>query len=315
MSVRVLTNRIVLGWIILVLIVALFGGFSVAEAGDGRTAADFLLVGVGARAAGMSGAFTAVSEGAAASYWNPAGLTGTRGGELMLGHFAWYQDITIEQGTIAYQLSEVSSLAASITYLNYGQIDGYDYNGSFTNEITAYDWSGALSFAFKANENISVGLTAKFINQKLDDLNGSTFAADVGLKYSSETFAVAAFVGNIGPDIKFDNVSEDLPSLARVGISALPLNESFLTSVEFEKRFHGGSVMRQGFEYNFNEMYFVRTGYNFYPNEDERSFGNGMTLGVGLKLSGAEFDYSYTPEDSYSSEDLHRLSVLLRFGN
>lgn len=315
MSVKVLTNRIVFGWIILILLVALFGGISIAEAGDGNTAADFLLVGVGARAAGMGGAYTAIAQGAAASYWNPAGLTGIEGGEFMLGHFEWYQDIKVEQGAFAYQLSDVASLAASITYLDYGQIDGYDANGSSTNEITAYDWAGAISFAYKASENISLGLTGKFINQKLDDLNGSTFAADLGIKYSSETFALAAFAGNIGPDIKFDDVSEKLPTLARVGIAAYPFNESFLTSVEFEQRFEGGSVLRQGFEYNFDEMYFVRSGYNYYPDADERSFGNGLSLGAGLRLRGAEFDYSYTPEDDYSSEDLHRLSVVFKFGN
>jgi len=89
-------RRIILGWVLLIIVVALIGKVSVAASNAGRTAADFLLIGVGARAAGMGGAYTVVSEGALASYWNPAGLSDVEGGEVVLGHFSWFQDITME---------------------------------------------------------------------------------------------------------------------------------------------------------------------------------------------------------------------------
>jgi len=76
-------------------VVALIGKVSVAASNAGRTAVDFLLIGVGARAAGMGGVYTAVSKDTPASYWNPAGLSGGEGGEVVLGHFSWFQDITL----------------------------------------------------------------------------------------------------------------------------------------------------------------------------------------------------------------------------
>lgn len=44
------------------------------EEGGGAYALDFLTIGVGARAAGMGNAHTALAEDATAAYWNPAGL-------------------------------------------------------------------------------------------------------------------------------------------------------------------------------------------------------------------------------------------------
>ena len=41
-------------------------------------------------------------------------------------------------------------------------------------------------------------------------------------------------------------------------------------------------------------------------------FGAGLTMGAGVKFERFEFDYSFTPGDSYSSESLHRISVLFK---
>ena len=47
---------------------------SVFAVGDGGYAGSFLRLGAGARPLGMGGAFTAISDDATASFWNPAGL-------------------------------------------------------------------------------------------------------------------------------------------------------------------------------------------------------------------------------------------------
>lgn len=306
-------RRVVFGWISLIIIVALLGKVSIAASNAGRTAADFLLIGIGARAAGMGGAYTSVSEGAAASYWNPAGLTSVDGGEVALGHFAWYQDITLEHATAAYRINERTTLAASMTFLDYGQIDGYDANGMTTGDITAYDWSGALSVGMRTGYNISVGLTGKFINQKLDDLSAATFAMDLGMKYLTDRLVVAAVIANIGPDMEFNNLKERIPTTVRLGISGYPIHETFMTSIEFEKKVYGGTVIRHGFEVNFSGRYFLRTGYSYFPNHKSRSFGSGISMGAGVRFGGAEIDYAYTLKERYSSEDLHRSSLLLKF--
>ena len=311
---RRMLKKILIGWFILLVVVAFLGKVTIAASNAGRTAADFLLIGVGARAAAMGGAYTAVTNGASAAYWNPAGLTEVTAGEAILGHYAWYQDINLEHGTVAYRVSDRTTIATSISYLGYGQIDGRDINGQSTGDLAAYDWAGSFSVGVKATPEIDAGVTAKFINQKLDDISSSTIALDLGVKYLHERFTVAAVVANIGPDMNFAGISERIPSSGRIGISFSPFNDLLLTSIEFEKRFYGGSVIRHGFEMTFSHQYFIRAGYSFYPGDKIRAFGGGPSMGLGVRFEKAELDYAFTPHDGYSSESLHRFSFIFKFG-
>lgn len=314
MDVRNLVKRIIVGWIILVALVALFGRVTVAETNGGTTAANFLLIGAGARPAGMAGAFTAVSRGAEASYWNPAGLTSVEQCEVLLSHFVWYQDMTLEYGAFAHQLGHNAALAASITYFNYGTIQGYDLEGNPTSEISAYDLAAGLSLGYRTSENLSIGLTTKYITQKLDDISGSTVAFDFGANLVNDRFAIAAVLGNVGPKISFEGVAEKLPTLARLGFSYHPVAERLVTAIELEKRFGGATVIRNGLEFNYDEQYYIRTGYNYYPGVDSRAFGAGFSAGLGLRMASYEFDYAYTFGEKYTSEDLHRFTFIVRIG-
>lgn len=307
-------NRIVLGWIVLIIIAALVGRVSVAAPVGGQTAADFLNIGVGARPAGMGGAYSAIADGALASYWNPAGLTSIQTGEVSLSHFAWYQDVSVEHGSVGFRLSRHAVMAASITFLNYGQITRYDANGYEQGEVDAYDWSGAVSLGMRLSDNIAVGVTGKFINQQLDDISASTFAGDAGVKVDLEWAALAVTVNNLGSDMVFDNVSEKLPTSVRFGIAAWPFDHWLTTSFEAEKRFDGAMIIRNGLELSWDYHYFIRAGLNMYPGDDQRSLSSGLVMGAGIRLAQAGFDYAYTPSDSYSGQDLHRLSVTLGFG-
>jgi len=307
-------KKIIIGWLFLILLVAFLGKITVAAPKAGETAADFLLINVGAKAAGMGGAYTAVSNGANSTFWNPAGLTNIKNSEVILGYFSWYQDIKMNHVSYAHTMNEKTTLAASINYLGYGHIDGRDINGVTTGEISAYDFAGGISMGYRIQPDLSLGITAKFINQHLDDLNGSTFAFDLGGRYKVGKFNLAAVITTLGPKMQFDNVEENIPSSFRMGVSVSPFNENLMTAIEFEKRIHGGNVIRHGLEYVYAEQYSVRGGYNYYPESDDRSFGKGFSVGAGYKYNQFEVDYAYTPSEHYSSEDLHRFSIIFKFG-
>ena len=68
----------------------IFAG-SFSSSAQGTTAAEFLQLGVGGRAMGLSGAYTAVADDAGALYWNPAGLAGVEKRAATFMHAAYLQ--------------------------------------------------------------------------------------------------------------------------------------------------------------------------------------------------------------------------------
>ncbi len=62
----------------------------------GTTAAQFLKIGVGARAVGMGGAQVGVTGDISSIYWNPAALSRMNiNSELMFNHVKWLADINL----------------------------------------------------------------------------------------------------------------------------------------------------------------------------------------------------------------------------
>ena len=73
------------------------GDFSGNDAG--KAGAQFLKIGVGARAIGMGEAYGAVSNDANAVYWNPAGLNQLESKEVSFMHAVWLEAINYENST------------------------------------------------------------------------------------------------------------------------------------------------------------------------------------------------------------------------
>lgn len=109
----------------------------VAQAGD-KYAAEFLKIGVGARALGMGEAFVAVADDGTAGYWNPAGLVFVRHREVSALHaeqfgalvnydFASYVH-PLEPGNTRTPVLAISLIRSAID--NIPQLDGSNQGGT-----------------------------------------------------------------------------------------------------------------------------------------------------------------------------------------
>jgi len=85
------------GFLVLCLVFALAPTGARAD----KYAGAFMADGGGARALAMGGAFTAVADDPSAAFWNPAGLVGTEGRNLLLMHAERFGDL-IDRDYVAY---------------------------------------------------------------------------------------------------------------------------------------------------------------------------------------------------------------------
>src|SRR5580704_17462652 len=81
-----------------------------SSSANGTTAAEFLQLGVGARALTMGQAYTAVADDATAVYWNPAGMTQIENRSATVMHTAYIASSFFDYGAYAQKLGKSGTI-------------------------------------------------------------------------------------------------------------------------------------------------------------------------------------------------------------
>lgn len=169
----------VFGWVACLL-------FMVSKAfAIGETGAQFLKIGVGARACAMGEAFGAVADDATAIYWNPAGLGQLGKIELVGMQNFWFLDMSYQYVAAAFPLAlRYGTIGAAAAYSSSGKIPKYE-DFQKVGEYTAYDACGTVAYANKIG-GLHFGAGVKLIQQGIENENVAGFAGDAGLLYIIE---------------------------------------------------------------------------------------------------------------------------------
>jgi len=277
----------------------------------------FLKIDVGARAAGMGGAFVAVADDISSIWCNPAGLSMIKSEEIVLHHQDWLQDTRYECLGYAYSAQNLT-LGVSLNHLSTNHIPEIlnvnDKPSSTGRLFGASDMSGMFAVSKQMSKQIFIGCGIKYLQEQLDNTTVNAGAIDLGCLYTpNNSFCLASSIRNIGSQMQMDKDTFTLPLMYRTGVAWK--TESLCFGIELNKA--RGRELRgcAGVELKINNPITVRCGYQFLTDNDRGSFKgipDRVSLGFGVKIGGTTMDYAFAPYGVL--EDTHRISVSTKFG-
>ncbi len=294
----------------------------------GTTAAQFLKIGVGARAVSLGGTFVAEASDLSALYWNPAGLSNISGAAVQFSHTKYLADISYNYAAVGFEVGSLGTMAASLLFLDSGEMEVRtitDPEGT-GERFKKQDLALQFSYARALTDRFSIGTTVKYIREKIWHSVASATAFDIGVLFTTpyERLRLGANMSNFGPkmqmsgrDIIFStdpspnnegNVEivnteflldrHPLPLLFRVGLAwdAIEMaDHKVLVLTDAAHPNDNSEYVNTGLEYAFRDLFALRFGYRHAWETDGEQ---GVTWGAGLNLridksTRASFDYAY----------------------
>lgn len=267
--------------------------------GPGTTTANFLKIGVGARATAMGEAFTALANDGTSLYWNPAGLIQMEKTELSATYNLWFQDI--RQGYLGFGFPSLGGIVGlGANYVDMGEIEGRDEEGNPTENFRASDVHLFLGYAVRFKK-IALGLTAGWVQDTIKDDVKTAFLGNIGLLYPlSEQLTLGAVVQNLGTQLGNDS----LPLTLKMGIALS--RETLTLAADIAKPQDNDVYWCLGAEWWIQDTIALRAGYK--TNQD---IGPGWSAGLGFIFQRTRLDYAYVPYGDLG--DTHRISLGMNF--
>lgn len=282
--------------------------------------------------------------------YNPASINPEMDNQLSLNYNNYLGDVNYGTASYAYLWDRRTQvLHTGITYINYGQFDGYDEQGNETSSFSGGEV--ALSFGHARNiafTNFHVGGNVKFISSKLEQYSSFGVALDIAVMYVYEDWDlhITAVGRNLGTQITpYDEVYEKLPSELILGISQtlqnIPIrwhftlenmqqwNVAFANPNRDETDLEGNTTSENinfidnafrhmiiGIELFPESGFNLRLGYNFRRGEElriveQRSFA-GISAGFGIKLNKLRLSYAYSRFNNAAATSFFGLNINLQ---
>ncbi len=307
----------------------------------GTAGAQFLKIPVGARAAALGGAFTSSGDDASALFWNPAGIVGVKGGALTVSHAEWWAGSRLSHAAYVQSFGEVGSFGVSFTMMamDKTEVTTEEQPEGTGQYFDAQDLMLGISYARKLTDDFSVGITAKYVGQRIWNETANGFAVDVGTQYhiGFRDLRLGMSVTNFGGDLTFGGrdlgvnydvnsstaterllpaqltpESYPLPLHFQVGLSMSPyISDDFavLLATDVVHPNDNDELVCAGVEVSILQTLFLRGGYRFGDDTARWSAGVGAFAPAGsLHVS---FDYAFVNYTLLPS--VHRFSVGLEF--
>lgn len=230
---------------------------------------------------------------------------------------------------------ERGAWAFGIRYLNYGSIEGFDYNGAPTGNFSPADVVFEGTYSHDITDRLRGGMNLKMIYSTYEQYNAFAMAVDLGINYYNEEkdLSLSAVISNAGGQLKrFDREYARLPFDIRLGYMQslgsspfqLSINATHLTRWKLPYYSHDKNkpeeqqTLKSGFfsnlfrhlvfglQYSPSEKFYIGLGYDYKMRTDmgsyQRNFFSGFTVGAGIRVKSFGVGVAYAmPHKSGSS--------------
>ena len=278
------------------------------------TGLSFMRIGVNAKASAMGDAQVAATHNAFATYWNPAGLADSPN-TIGVSHRIWVGDVRAYDIAARLPSGSIGAWGIAFTATDSGNLEARESPGPPDGTFSAQFISASVSYA-RNFKNLRVGLTAKYLRERIFNTSASGYAFDVGVQLDvlRELATFGATLRNTGRMSALEQQRTPLPRILQGGVAVHPFQifaeddgtrildlmvtaeVSHLFSSNFT-RFHGGISV------TIMELVDLRSGY--ITRDELRDF----TFGLGLLFSTIIVDYAYIPFEEGFSDPGHVLSI------
>lgn len=281
--------------------------------GPGTTSLNFLKLGVGARQLGMGSAGVALADDVNGVWWNPAAYGSLQRQELSFLYAKWVEGVAYQHMGYAYPHHQWGTFGVDLTALQVTDVKGFDQRDNPTGDITVQDWSLGVGWGRSLGDRWRVGGVLKGLREQLATVKATGVAADIGVTVQpwlsgwAEGLNVGGALRNVGPNVKFDQVTSGLPLSTDAGVAYTTGYDALRVAVDWQRPQAGRSFLKTGFEYWVGEHLALRGGYR-----SQADVGNGLSLGIGFKAWDLQLDYAFLDQGPFGMA--HRVSLLMRFG-
>jgi hypothetical protein len=278
--------------------------------GAANTGLAFLKLGVTSRAVSLGEAVVSNTMDASATHYNPAALFNGSKVNILFMHNE--QILGVRTEFLAAKVSmENFAFGLSLNNTAVDDIEVREIPGAPLETFTAQNFAFGLSAGYKVNDMVQIGVTGKFLYEKIFVDNASGLALDIGGLYAKGRLSLGLAISNLGSMSSLRNESTKLPLGVKGGGSYLidlpKLSANLRINIEGYKVIDGGVFhANTGAEFLYKDFLALRVGYQSgYENKS-------ITTGVGLLYKSFNLDYAFVPY-KYSLGSSHTITLGANF--
>ncbi|MCC7244379.1 MAG: PorV/PorQ family protein [Saprospiraceae bacterium] len=331
--------------------------FQSVEAGNpdrqGEAGANQLLINPWARSAGLHSLNTSMVTGTDAMYMNVAGLARIDRMQLSVGHTRYLEGADLSLNALSYA-QRMGSGAFGISLVSF-DLGDFITTTEDTPEGTGATFSPSyfnlgVSYAHVFSNKVSVGATAKFVNESISNVGARAFALDAGVQYvtgEKDNFKFGVSLRNVGsrmvyrgeglskalpnpgPTFVYPNTyyergaSYELPSQLNIGASydfLLDRTNRVTVLGNFTSNAFSRDQVGVGAEYGMNKTFALRLGYKVefdaQPGSTEATLDSGISAGFSASLplrkgTNNRLSLDYAYRQTNVYQGIHNLGVRL----